>query len=106
MFHCAKLKWKNVKLTHNSTEEVMMNKWKILRWKDFGWIFLKYQILKNIHPGKNIYFWKYSPLRNIHSLKNSPLKNIHPWKIFTHENIHPLELSTPEKYSLLKNIQP
>ena len=55
---------------------------------------------------KNIYFWKYSPLRNIHSLKNSPLKNIHPWKIFTRKNIHPLELSTPEKYSLLKNIQP
>ena len=27
---------KNVKLTHNSTEEVMMNKWKILRWKNFG----------------------------------------------------------------------
>ena len=56
---------KNVKLTHNSTPEVMRNKWKILWWKNFGG---KYLLLKNIHP------WEYS----------NPVK-INLWKVFTSE---------------------
>ena len=69
MFHCAKLKWKNVKLTHNSTPEVMMNKMKIL-------------------GGKN--------LAEIHLWKISNPENIHPWKTFISKNIHPKEISTAE----------
>ena len=33
-------KYENAKLTHNLTQEVMMNKWKILRWKNVGGQFL------------------------------------------------------------------
>ena len=86
MFHCAKLESKNVKLTHNSTEEVMMNKWKILRWENFGWNF----ILQNIYPWK-IFTPKNVPPKNIFTpVKDSPLKGIHLWKIFIAEKYSPL----------------
>ena len=77
---------KNVKLTHNSTPEVMMNKWKILRWENFGWNF----ILQNIYPWK-IFTPKNVPPKNIFTpVKDSPLKGIHLWKIFIAEKYSPL----------------
>ena len=74
------------KLTHNSTPEVMMNKWKILRWENFGWNF----ILQNIYPWK-IFTPKNVPPKNIFTpVKDSPLKSIHLWKIFIAKKYSPL----------------